>query len=380
MLRLLLAFVSMVIAVSAGSAHAAISMRVMTWNVQGSESARKAFGRPAYPSAKVALVVKAQNPDVVGFQEICYDQLVDLVQRLTPYGYKWFRFRTTIGTYDCSGTDRNGAAFGTSEEGIAILAKASFEPTEVTDAQLDPQCTGEPCEKVLAATFSVGGEPVRVHVTHLNAAPEIARRQVPGLESYGRSGSGGSATHRVVMGDLNLTPGDPGLAPFASWSDTAPPGSTSTIDGRRLDYVFVDSSTASQTAIPNADDEDSDHDPVVSTLGDTPPPPPPSPPPPAQPGSQPPPSPGGGAPPPAQRRGPCRTGRRYVRCRLRLPDGRLRLQLVRGGRVVASARVVGHGRTRRVALRVKTQRAPRGRFTLVIRRAGRTLGRRALKL
>ena len=71
---LALACASALFAGIAATADAAPKLRTMTYNVHGNLGTQDG----TYSGAAIASVISAQNPDVVGLQEVCASQLTDL--------------------------------------------------------------------------------------------------------------------------------------------------------------------------------------------------------------------------------------------------------------------------------------------------------------
>ena len=170
--------------------------KVMTYNIMSGRS-HPAFlageGTVVNPSL-VASVIKEQNADIVGMNEVheaggIFD---DQPQRIAKEaGYSYYHFAQSI-------------MDGPSPYGNAILSKYPITETEVVKIPGGTYPKGGRGETrtILKAVIDLGGEKIEVYVTHFGLLPseqEAAFQAVKALIE--------KAEHPcILMGDLNLTP------------------------------------------------------------------------------------------------------------------------------------------------------------------------------
>ena len=176
-------------------ADAAPKLRTMTYNLHGNLGTQDG----TYSGAAIASVISAQNPDVVGLQEVCASQLADLRSRLVAAGYAYTQHYVTVTGTSCGGF------------GIGFLSKLPLD---------DPTTTVLPTynEKraVIGATVEQGGVQVRVFNSHASPGAGITHTQPIADETLTTS-----LARRIVMGDFNVnTSNTAALAPFSGRSLT----------------------------------------------------------------------------------------------------------------------------------------------------------------
>jgi endonuclease/exonuclease/phosphatase family metal-dependent hydrolase len=232
---------------------AAPALRVMTWNVQSL----------AHEPSEWAEVIAAQRPDVLGVQEICTSEALELAEVLRrEHGllYEVVPGPIRPPTPDEANASINaalGPACGTSadavEFGVAVLALSPItEPAVVT---FPPDRRDEQRGYL---TARVAG--VRVFVAHVG----LDGVQADQIRRLADAAAGTDAV--VVMGDLNVAPDAPELAPLrAGFTEVDPEGRFPTTSRGKIDHLFVrgpaivgDPEAPAVTA--------SDHRPLITTL------------------------------------------------------------------------------------------------------------------
>ena len=229
-------------------------LRVMTWNVQSL----------AHEPSEWAEVIAQQRPDVLGVQEICTSEALELAAVLRrdhgqPYEVVPGPIRPP--TPDEAEAPINaalGPACDTSadavEFGVAVLALSPI--TEAAVVTFPPDRRDEQRGYL---TARVAG--LRVLVTHVGL-DGVQADQIRRLAEAAAAGT----DPVVVMGDLNVAPDDPELAPLnAGLAEVDPEGRFPTTSRGKIDYVFVrgpaivgDPEAPAVTA--------SDHRPLITTL------------------------------------------------------------------------------------------------------------------
>lgn len=226
----------------------------MTYNVKGNVSQREGVWFPGV----VADAIAAENADVIGLQEVCNWQLVDMVDRLGGQGWKYARHVTTVtGTNVCGGPAMEGAY------GIGILSKLPLEDIEATALPVHNEARA-----VMSATIRPGGFPVRVFNTHLSPGAGLVQTAAVAQET-----AADSTPSKVLTGDLNVRHTETAaLAPFADLSfREVDPQNRPTIDAAipyaKIDYIWVSGPVAiDQAQVPKPPLEASDHLPLWADL------------------------------------------------------------------------------------------------------------------
>jgi endonuclease/exonuclease/phosphatase family metal-dependent hydrolase len=230
----------------------ASTWRVMTWNVQSL----------AHEPSEWAEVIAQQRPDVLGVQEICTAEALELAALLRrdhglPYEVVPGPIRPpTPEEANAAINAALGPACDTPAEavefGVAVLALSPIsEPAVVT---FPPDRRDEQRGYL---TARVAG--VRVLVTHVG----LDGVQADQIRRLAEAAAGTDPV--VVMGDLNVAPDAPELEPLrAGFTEVDPAGRPTTSRGK-IDYVFVrgpalvgDPEVPATTA--------SDHRPLITTL------------------------------------------------------------------------------------------------------------------
>lgn len=205
----------------------ASTFRVMTWNVQSL----------AHEPSEWAEVIAQQRPDVLGVQEICTAEALELAAVLRrdhglPYEVVPGPIRPP--TPDEASAPINaalGPACDTSadavEFGVAVLALSPIsEPAVVT---FPPDRRDE--QRGYLATRVAG---VRVLVTHVG----LDGVQADQIRRLAEAAAGADPV--IVMGDLNVAPDAPELAPLrAGLAEVDPEGRYPTTPRGKIDYVFL---------------------------------------------------------------------------------------------------------------------------------------------
>ncbi|WP_285651231.1 endonuclease/exonuclease/phosphatase family protein [Actinomycetospora sp. NBRC 106375] len=233
------------------------ALRVMTWNVE----------THAHDPSDWAEVIAVQHPDVLALQEICAgeaDELAAILQRDHGMAYRSVPGPIRPPTPDEARAPVNealGPACGTGPDDVAFgLAVLSRLPVS------DPRITAYPPDHrdeqrgfmSLRVTTGVGPT-VAVYNTHLGL-------NGVGLDQVRRLADAATARPAVVLGDLNIGPTDPELAPLRAGFTEVDPGAEhpTTAEGK-IDYVFL----RGLTTVDPPDTPDttaSDHRPLVADL------------------------------------------------------------------------------------------------------------------
>ncbi|MHC1558089.1 endonuclease/exonuclease/phosphatase family protein [Actinomycetospora sp. C-140] len=233
------------------------ALRVMTWNVE----------THAHDPSDWADVIAEQHPDVLALQEICAgeaDELAAILRRDHGLAYRSVPGPIRPPTADEARAPVNealGPACGTGPDDVAFgLAVLSRLPVS------DPRITTYPPDRrdeqrgfmSLRVTTSAGAT-VAVYNTHLGL-------NGVGVDQVRRLADAATARPAVVLGDLNIGPTDPELAPLRAGFTEVDPGAehTTTAEGK-IDYVFLRGLTPVDP--PDAPDTTaSDHRPLVADL------------------------------------------------------------------------------------------------------------------
>lgn len=201
-----------------------MSIRVLTWNVQGRE-------RPDL--AAVAHVIRASGADVVALQEIQRGQARRLADDLGWWVDWRFKHWSVV----------------VPAEGLALLAAAPLSNIQRSHLAATWRFWSWRRRIAVAGTATTSEGAVRVVGTHLGAGVDDAERTRQAIVTT-RMVRGAAC----VVGDLNAHPGSAVLAAYAeaglrdAWSEVRPaePGATNWRPGprdgtptQRLDYVLV---------------------------------------------------------------------------------------------------------------------------------------------
>ncbi|WP_461033682.1 endonuclease/exonuclease/phosphatase family protein [Streptomyces mayteni] len=265
----LLAASAMVATSQARAAEAAaVSLRVLDWNVQGGQGTDGVtdFGR-------IVSVIRQQSPDVVTLQEL-HDN------RAIGGENQWQRLLDELPGYQAHFARSDDNAFGGSA-GNLILSRYPIEERLTTLLPQYPADTTAVRRSLGGVRIDVGGTDVRVYTTHLSAgvgAEATERRARQARAVVDRVSSAATMrTPALLTGDLNVRPGDAIRPWFAepgwldAWTQLNPNTGAATVtlpgngDDARIDYVYATPAldvTAARTVTTSA----SDHRPVVVDL------------------------------------------------------------------------------------------------------------------
>lgn len=201
-----------------------MQVKFMSYNIQGHAAARRPDFLP-----KLAEVIAAARPDVVGLQEV--------------------HCRTRVGPIDQGQVlaDLTGLklAFGRScamdggDYGNAILTRGEIKSSFVHPLP----GSGEP-RSVVQADISIGGQDITFFATHLAAWGRLLRvarmRQIAELGDITARG----ALPHVLVGDFNVPPGGEEIRTLLAHGHLRVIGdereSTFPMTRQRLDYIFAD--------------------------------------------------------------------------------------------------------------------------------------------
>ncbi|MEV0390705.1 ricin-type beta-trefoil lectin domain protein [Nonomuraea sp. NPDC050643] len=199
------------------SAPQRLTLKILHFNMAG---AAKNDGR--YPIiGRIIREVQERRPDVISLNEVCDRQYAHLLIQLDEIGYPmqgYFQESRTI-VPDCivPPDTRN-------EAGNAVLVRGEVRSTKgymfTTDHRLEerdqPTVTEQRSVACLSAWFGIPDELVKVCSTHLTPKEDGAANPYAGPEAEARElarvfGPEAAVAPFILMGDLNLLPGNPAL-------------------------------------------------------------------------------------------------------------------------------------------------------------------------
>jgi endonuclease/exonuclease/phosphatase family metal-dependent hydrolase len=192
-------------------------LKLLHFNMAGA-----ALNNGQYPIiGRIIREVQERRPDVISLNEICDRQYAHLLIQLQAIGYPmggyFQKSRTFVGTCMRLPDTRH-------EAGNAILVRGTvtgnqgwmFTTGHVLQARRQPTVTESRSVACVTAVFVAAGQPVKACSTHLApkdsgqanpyAAPEAEARELARV--FGPEAAAGPF---VLMGDLNLLPGNPAL-------------------------------------------------------------------------------------------------------------------------------------------------------------------------
>ncbi|MEJ2862815.1 endonuclease/exonuclease/phosphatase family protein [Actinomycetospora flava] len=206
-------------------------LRLMTWNVQTG----------GHDPDEWAPVVAGLRPDVLALQEVCTrdaDELVDLLRR--DHGLE---YRVVQGPIrPPSSAEANapvnsalGPACDTGPDdvlyGVAILSRLPVGPPRIVTFPPDAR---DEQRGYLSVDVTTPSGPVAVYNAHIGLAgvqSEQLRRLAEGAARPGTA---------VLLGDLNVGPAEPELAPLRQgFAEVDPAGRYATTDRGKIDYIFL---------------------------------------------------------------------------------------------------------------------------------------------
>jgi endonuclease/exonuclease/phosphatase family metal-dependent hydrolase len=197
---------------------------------------------------KTAAVIDSLDqfrPAAASLNEVCRSEFSGIVAGIASHGWKMSAAFLVTKTDACDdGTDY----------GNAVLTRAEIGTVDRTIYEAQGPDHNE-FRGMLCVTADLGRRTTRICSTHIvNSGPDpsgsIRRRQIAQAASV----VGASGTPAVLMGDLNLPPGDKGLNPLYSPAHPAGSGAFDEVDqgpsrcrcgavtqrsGEKIDYVFV---------------------------------------------------------------------------------------------------------------------------------------------
>lgn len=237
-----------------------------------------------YRKQKVASIIKDNNADIVGFQEVLKNQLGFLTDKLPAY--------SAVGVGRDDGKTKGEYSpifykkdnFTLLDKGWFWLSETPAKPSKGWDAACPRICTW------VVLRDSVTKKPLVVYNTHLDHKGTMARKNGiklindslhAKLAKYGYVGDSLPTTYGMLMGDFNFTPDNPNYNSISGMSDsyttsiTKPTGTTGTtnafkLDGEynnRIDYIWLLGLRADSYAVINEKTQagrwPSDHFPVM---------------------------------------------------------------------------------------------------------------------
>lgn len=234
------------------------TLRVMTWNVQTGE----------HDPSEWAPVVAELRPDVLALQEICTadtDELARLLQRDHGLTYQVVPGPIRPPTPAEANAPVNaalGPACDTGPDdvqfGLAVLSLVPVTGARVTT--YPPDARDEQRGYLSLQVTTRTGQAVSVHTTHLG----LDGTQDDQLRRLAADAAG--IAPAVVLGDLNLVPFQPELAPLRQgFAEVDPDARLPTSLLGKIDYIFVRG--LEPVGQPEAPDVTaSDHRPLVADL------------------------------------------------------------------------------------------------------------------
>jgi endonuclease/exonuclease/phosphatase family metal-dependent hydrolase len=193
------------------------TLKLLQFNMAGG-----AKNNGTYPIiGRIIQEVQERQPDIISLNEICDRQYEHLLLQLEAIGYQMSGYFQESRTFvlDCvvPPDTRN-------EAGNAILVRGSliddqgyiFTTDHVLEAREQPVVTESRSVACVTAMFAIANQPVKACSTHLapkdsSAANPYAAPEAEALELARVFGPEAAAGSFVLMGDLNLLPGNPAL-------------------------------------------------------------------------------------------------------------------------------------------------------------------------
>jgi len=222
-------------------------MRVATWNVRHGRPRRRFTS-----NRKLLRTVRLLAADVLAVQEVerhvirswCVDQPADIAHAADAAAWRYEPVRRLALT----GSD-----------GIALCVRGELEAVRVVD--LPRPADAQPRAAIVASVL-VADERFTVVTTHLHDEAAVARQQLDALVTA----IGASDGPLVLLGDLNLRPGDVTrpLGEAGLRVLDAPDTSPAWDPVQRIDHIAVDGFVANRVWVPQV--PVSDHRPVVADL------------------------------------------------------------------------------------------------------------------
>ncbi|GAA4932994.1 endonuclease/exonuclease/phosphatase family protein [Actinomycetospora succinea] len=232
-------------------------LRVVTWNVQTGE----------HDPTEWAPVVADLHPDVLALQEVCTrdaEELAELLRRDHGLDYQVARGPIRPPTPAEASAPVNaalGPACDTGPNdvlyGVAVLSRLPMSPPRVVTFPPDRR---DEQRGYLAVDVTTPTGPIAVANAHIGldgVQADQLRRLAEGV-----AGSGPA----IVLGDLNVDPTDPDLAPLRQgFTEVDPTGQYETTAHGKIDYIFLRG--LAPTGPPQSPDvTSSDHRPLVADL------------------------------------------------------------------------------------------------------------------
>src|SRR5919201_6049337 len=206
--RLLTALAAAGLFACAAPAASQQPLRVMTWNIAGSPFNTRTTVKPPVPFAlgDVEAVIARNNPSLVALQETCSWQTAALANELGMAVWH----ETTVARF----TDTRPGSPGTCDYGDALLARTDMANGVRVDL-LDPNA----CKSDATVTYSPPRPECRVFMaadafgmhagtTHVGVDPGQSGELARVVDA-----AAGMAAPAIVLGDVNVLPQDPRLAP-----------------------------------------------------------------------------------------------------------------------------------------------------------------------
>jgi len=174
---------------------ASTGLRVMTWNLLGSQGDGQIYDEQAGWAARIGQL----QPDVVVLEEVQGDDLSAILTRTD--GYRLAAFLP----WECD--------LKPNKEGVAVVVRSSLTLLGSGGTHVGASCFDPTVRRVVVwADVEVGGAPFRVYGTHLTAgggpSAESRAAQIRAIHALVAADDPDDERRWVLAGDLNANPGD----------------------------------------------------------------------------------------------------------------------------------------------------------------------------
>jgi endonuclease/exonuclease/phosphatase family metal-dependent hydrolase len=218
---------------------------------------------------------------VIGLQEMCFDQINDVVEssgRLedkTGRDWSWEDSRPYENDPIVRCKNGNVVLASVPDSLISNRYQARFTAQEQNECK-DSVTEETECRSYVRFDVTYGPRTIRVYSVHIGGPSSVKASQIKELAAAIRAEK--LRLPRVVMGDFNVRPGDPSLKPMRKLfrdvlgrrtTPTGTAGPCPTDDaGNRIDYIFIRGIRKQSAFVPRLTDEEnvSDHCPIVARL------------------------------------------------------------------------------------------------------------------
>jgi len=206
-------------------------LRVMTWNVQTG----------GHDPDEWAPVVADLRPDVIGLQEVCTRdaaELADLLRRDHGLEYRVVQGPIrppSVAEAEAPVNAALGPACDTGPNdvlyGVALLSRLPVSPPRIVTFPPDAR---DEQRGYLSVDVTTPAGPVAVYNAHIGLAGVQSDQLQRLAEGAARPGAA------VVLGDLNVGPDEPELAPLRQgFAEVDPAGEHPTSENGKIDHIFL---------------------------------------------------------------------------------------------------------------------------------------------